>query len=156
MVRRVVTGNNADGKSYFVSDEEISDRQNLWLSAGGQPYGESPDGSPMNVLPATALHTQPSHGSIRVAFPSVPPWEQLKHAFASGVPGYDELGFHRTESVVYIMIVNGEITLALDEGEKVLRPGDLVIQRNTNHTWYNYGDTPVDFWAVVVSAKPAA
>jgi len=44
---------------------------------------------------------------------------------------------HRTETIDYGIVLEGEITLVLDEGETVVRAGDIVIQRGTNHGWAN-------------------
>ena len=44
---------------------------------------------------------------------------------------------HRTQSVDYGVVISGEMTLVLDHGETVLKPGDVVIQRGTNHAWAN-------------------
>jgi uncharacterized cupin superfamily protein len=44
---------------------------------------------------------------------------------------------HRTESVDYGIVLEGEITLIVDKGETVVRAGDIVIQRGTNHAWAN-------------------
>ena len=44
---------------------------------------------------------------------------------------------HRTETVDYGIVLEGEITLVLDEGETVVRAGDIVVQRGTNHGWAN-------------------
>ena len=44
---------------------------------------------------------------------------------------------HRTETVDYGIVLEGEITLILDRGETVARAGDIVIQRGTNHAWAN-------------------
>ena len=44
---------------------------------------------------------------------------------------------HRTETIDYGIVLEGEITLILDEGETLVRAGDIVIQRGTNHGWAN-------------------
>jgi hypothetical protein len=44
---------------------------------------------------------------------------------------------HRTETVDYGIVLQGEITLILDHGETILRAGDIVVQRGTNHAWSN-------------------
>ncbi|WP_368188513.1 cupin domain-containing protein [Aestuariibius sp. HNIBRBA575] len=51
---------------------------------------------------------------------------------------------HRTDSLDYAVVLSGEITMLLDDetGDRVLRPGDVVIQRGTNHAWANRGDEP--------------
>ena len=47
---------------------------------------------------------------------------------------------HRTETVDYGIVLEGELVLILDEGETVCRPGDIIIQRGTNHGWANRTD----------------
>ncbi len=44
---------------------------------------------------------------------------------------------HRTQTVDYGIVLDGEITLVLDEGETLCRTGDIVVQRGTNHGWAN-------------------
>ncbi|HXI76285.1 MAG TPA: cupin domain-containing protein, partial [Steroidobacteraceae bacterium] len=44
---------------------------------------------------------------------------------------------HRTETIDYGIVLEGEITLIVDEGETIVRAGDIVIQRGTNHGWAN-------------------
>jgi hypothetical protein len=154
MVRRVVTGNNEQGRSYIISDEEVVG-MDLWESAVGEPLGVSPDGASTNLLPTTAPRIDPPRGGSRVVRVSLLPWSEMKPIVERGIPGLDHKGFHRTATIDYIMIVSGDVTLALDEAQTTLGAGDLVVQRNTNHAWYNYSDSPADFWGVVVSLVPA-
>jgi quercetin dioxygenase-like cupin family protein len=49
------------------------------------------------------------------------------------------------------MVTEGEVTLMLDIGETVVRAGDMVVQRNTNHAWRVLGDQPVKLWGIMVS-----
>lgn len=44
---------------------------------------------------------------------------------------------HRTQTVDYGLVLEGELTLVLDRGETTLRAGDIVVQRGTNHAWAN-------------------
>jgi uncharacterized cupin superfamily protein len=44
---------------------------------------------------------------------------------------------HRTQTVDYGIVIEGEITLVVDKGEVVCKPGSVVIQRGTNHAWAN-------------------
>lgn len=48
---------------------------------------------------------------------------------------------HRTESIDYGVVMDGEIILLLDEDEVTLHPGDVVIQRGTIHAWANRSET---------------
>lgn len=44
---------------------------------------------------------------------------------------------HRTETVDYGIVLEGEIVLIVDEGETLVRQGEVVIQQGTNHAWSN-------------------
>lgn len=69
-------------------------------------------------------------------------------------PGADG-AMHRTESLDYIIIVEGEVELSLDSGEKRrARRGDVVIQRGTMHAWKNVGEGWSRLLCVLLSAEP--
>jgi uncharacterized cupin superfamily protein len=62
---------------------------------------------------------------------------------------------HRTETVDYAILLSGEIDLELDDGEVVhLKPGDIVVQRGTIHTWVNRGSVPAVTAFILIDAKP--
>ncbi len=44
---------------------------------------------------------------------------------------------HRTETIDYGIVLSGEITLIVDKGETIVRAGDVVVQKGTNHAWAN-------------------
>ena len=44
---------------------------------------------------------------------------------------------HRTETIDYAVVLDGEITLILDDEDVQLKAGDVVIQRGTSHAWSN-------------------
>ena len=84
---------------------------------------------------------------------SLPPDAVMRAALAaSSVPGMHTDGFHRTDTVDYVFILDGDVTLELDDESVVLHPGDCVVQRNTNHAWRNHGDGPIRLLAVMVAA----
>ena len=58
--------------------------------------------------------------------------------------------WERIRSVVYILFLNGEITYILGDSEVKMHAGDVLIQRNAQHAWYNHTDTPVTAFAVLV------
>jgi mannose-6-phosphate isomerase-like protein (cupin superfamily) len=49
---------------------------------------------------------------------------------------------HRTETIDYGIVLEGDLTLILDDSEVDLRPGDIVVQRGTNHAWSNRSNKP--------------
>jgi quercetin dioxygenase-like cupin family protein len=61
---------------------------------------------------------------------------------------------HKTATVDYIVVLKGEIYAVLDQGETLLRPGDVFIQRGTNHSWSVRGNEPCVIAVVLVNAKP--
>ena len=61
---------------------------------------------------------------------------------------------HTTRSVDYIVMLKGEVTLLLDEGEVDLKPFDVVIQRATNHAWINRGTETAELVGILVDAEP--
>ncbi|MNY58928.1 Cupin domain protein [compost metagenome] len=57
---------------------------------------------------------------------------------------------HRTESVDYGIVIEGELTLVLDDSEVQLKPGSVVVQRGSNHAWANRSGQPCRMLFVLV------
>lgn len=62
-------------------------------------------------------------------------------------------GMHITDTVDYVYIISGKVTLELDHGEVDLQAGDTIVQRGTWHAWRNRTDTPCVVAAVLVGAE---
>jgi uncharacterized cupin superfamily protein len=60
---------------------------------------------------------------------------------------------HRTETIDYGVVIEGEITLILDDSEVDLRVGGVVIQRGTNHAWANRSGKPCRMLFVLVDGR---
>ncbi len=60
---------------------------------------------------------------------------------------------HKTETIDYIILLKGEVTLILDEEEVALKPHDVVVQRGTNHAWANHGTEPALLIAVLIDSN---
>jgi quercetin dioxygenase-like cupin family protein len=63
---------------------------------------------------------------------------------------------HKTNSVDYALVLDGEIWALMDEGETLLKAGDCLVQRGTNHAWSNRTDTPCRVAFILVNADPGA
>jgi quercetin dioxygenase-like cupin family protein len=63
-------------------------------------------------------------------------------------------GMHKTATVDYAIVLSGEIYAVMDEGETLLRAGDTLVQRGTNHAWSNRSETPCLVAFILVSASP--
>jgi mannose-6-phosphate isomerase-like protein (cupin superfamily) len=161
-IRRVVTGNDANGRSRVLFD------------------GPAPNVNPGAIRPGTCMtdvwvfHTCPAlisgeHDDGRLPFRFEPPqsgghlrivqspsksrdydpvldttaiplheprrrpggtWDRGgANAFSSPV--------HKSETVDYGIVLEGERVLLLDDGEHVMRPGDVVVQLGNWHGWTN-------------------
>jgi mannose-6-phosphate isomerase-like protein (cupin superfamily) len=63
-------------------------------------------------------------------------------------------GMHKTDTIDYCVVLSGEIWAVLDDGEVLLRAGDCLVQRGTNHAWSNRSDEPCVIAFVLIAAKP--
>ena len=64
-------------------------------------------------------------------------------------------GMHKTNTIDYCVVLSGEIWAVLDRGEVLLRAGDCLVQRGTNHAWSNRTDEPCVIAFALIAAKPA-
>jgi quercetin dioxygenase-like cupin family protein len=141
--RRVVTGHDAHGASVFSADEEVPGTP---LGPGGtlfyQVWGTDATPTPVDGAaqePKTEpLAVAPAAGGTRLLINEMPP--------GSASP------MHRTETVDYGIVLDGEVTLVLDDAERLLRAGDVVVQRGTNHRWENRSAAPARVAFVLIDA----
>jgi hypothetical protein len=175
-IRRIVTGHDAQGRSIVVSDGPTPNIYgpaddpiliNFWATRTSPADPNDP------VDPAARrMPLGPTGGGSTFRFFRVWPEHRTAHlslderkaqvaAYYRDVsPGHDahrpdgrHQGFHQTESVDYIVLLEGEVTLMLDEGDVAMKPFDVVIQRGTNHSWVNYGQEAALMMAVLVDGK---
>ena len=174
--RRVVTGQNADGKSVFVSDEEV-DPITLALLPGYEFHRVwAADDAP--TLPTDGKQTPapayfPPASGYRFGFFTVPPagvdlpadldFEAALAEMETKLPGMaghmepDEPGMHTTDTVDFEVVLSGEVWLELDDGAEVhLQPGDCVVQNGTRHAWRNKSKEPVTLFVALLGAKREA
>jgi quercetin dioxygenase-like cupin family protein len=155
-VRRVVTGHDASGRAVFLSDgvpPKTIDRGAQGVSEllvlPGPPSsaaagGDSPDaGFPLHP---------PAGGSTVRLIRLPPPSPDAADGGWLRVAGEDpeRPGMHTTDTLDFEVIVDGSIVLDLDDGEHLLGPGDVVVQRGTAHRWRVAGDQPCTYLAVMV------
>ena len=172
-IRRVVTGHDKDGKSIFVMDGKAPNILEM-ASMPGVALTDlwrtktSPASNAGNEDAATGKIKlePPSNGTILriVEFPPDTAWRKsadAKKAFASigagGAPDHDsgDAMMHTTATIDYIIVLKGEIYAIMDKGEKLLKQGDILIQRGTNHSWSVRTKEPAIVAAILIGAKPA-
>ncbi len=172
-VRRVVTGHDANGRSIFLSDGPAPSvyvpqgnpnvsLTDLWITAE-MPASNAGDADSTMAAPFQLL--PPQNGTV-VRILELPPDAERDYGnteeYFKGMGGDGNLikgskrhpGMHCTDTVDYIVILTGEIWALMDDGEVLLRAGDCLIQRGTNHAWSNRSDKPCRFVAVLVDAAP--
>jgi quercetin dioxygenase-like cupin family protein len=59
---------------------------------------------------------------------------------------------HKTDTIDYIILLEGDVTLILDKEEVDIKPHDVVVQRGTNHAWVNNGNNPALLIAVLIDS----
>jgi mannose-6-phosphate isomerase-like protein (cupin superfamily) len=172
-VRRVVTGQTADGKSVFVGDEEVepimlaltpgSEFHRLW---GADGTVELPtDGNE----PSYHAYFPPA-GGFRFAFFTLPTAEtaqlpddldltaalQEMEEKLPGLAGHmeaDNPGMHTTHTVDVEVVLSGEVVLELDDGaEKTMKAGDVIVQNGTRHRWRNDGSEAAVLAVAIIGA----
>jgi hypothetical protein len=145
-VRRFVTGHDAAGKSVFLSTGEPPQHHHrtsppvkfieLWnTKATPAPIYPEESNEPNERLP---LRIPPDPGGTILRILDIDPGH-LKHIAPRADGGHP--GMHRTETIDYGIMIEGELTMVLDDSEVTLRAGDVVVQRGTNHGWENRSET---------------
>lgn len=170
--RRVVTGHDAHGRAVILFDGE-SPHQFVLEKAGGLRLTElwetrsaPADNSGTADAADHERRIEPAgYGSVFRIIEYPPDSVRLKtlapEAFFAGMGATAadpatrrHPGMHRTSTVDYCVVLSGEIYAVLDGGEVLLRAGDCLVQRGTNHAWSNRGGQPCVIAFVLVAAKP--
>jgi naringenin degradation protein FdeH len=172
-IRRIVTGHNAQGRSIIVSDAPsphvltLPGRADLALTdlwvTDRAPASNA--GSADTAKRRMSLEP-PMNGSIfRVVefppdaaggggFDRAAAFRAMGATHALDPDGSRHAAMHRTDTVDYALVLTGEIWALMDEGETLMRAGDTLVQRGTNHAWSNRSDQPSLVAFVLVSAAP--
>jgi mannose-6-phosphate isomerase-like protein (cupin superfamily) len=74
------------------------------------------------------------------------------HAPRKGLPPRHPL-MHRTLTIDYAIIMQGEIDMLLDDSEVHLKAGDVLVQQGTNHAWVNRGTEPCRIAFILIESK---
>jgi len=162
--RRVVTGHDSEGQAVILSDAPPIRVQQIG-GPGGPTFFEIWNTRETPVLidwqsgepVEEGLVLAPPKGGTRIRVIDFPPESDAirgltaaeaaekfaemggKEAAQSGTEAPHPL-MHRTQTLDYGIVIEGELTLILDCGETTVRSGDIIIQRGTNHAWANRSD----------------
>jgi len=176
--RRIVTGHNAEGKAVILQDSPPPRVQRIGGDTGPMFYEIwNTTATPAPIDPASG---EPHEDSIKLAPPAkgtrirvldIPPdddsldertpEERIAHfaeigagdAVADGGTSDRHAHMHKTETIDYGIVLDGEIVLIMDEGETICKAGDIIIQRGTNHGWSNRTDKDCRIAFILIDGK---
>jgi mannose-6-phosphate isomerase-like protein (cupin superfamily) len=157
--RRIVTGHDTQGNAIIISDAPPVFSQ----LAGGPTFFEvwHTLETPALIHPQpdeqseTSLVLPPPKNGTRIRVIEFPPEgeEIRKLSRSDAADKFRSMGdenastvhkvgaphplMHKTKTVDYGIVLEGEITMVLDTVETIIKAGDIVIQNGTNHAWAN-------------------
>ena len=142
--RRFVTTVDAEGKSCVAEMPPIPSTAqwqveglpcfDFWILNGLPASLDEISNPPENWKP---VNTPPRGGAIG--------------RFISWPPGF-EIPKHVTATLDIGFVFSGQLELGLDSETVILNPGDIIVQRGTNHSWRVVGDQPVEVYVFMVDA----
>ena len=143
--RRIVTGHTPDGRSVVLSDAPVPHVRSLpgarfdevWsVDSAPAPLGLSPAAEPTSDTPQIARGSGAGNLLRMIDFE----------------PGMRS-PMHRTKTIDYGIVLEGEMVLILSDSEVLLGPGDVVVQRGTDHAWENRSGAPARMAFVLIDAE---
>jgi quercetin dioxygenase-like cupin family protein len=172
-IRRVLTGDDAQGLSSIVEDGPspavrlVPERPgyrvtNLWRTEAAPASVHAPDsiaehrgvsppqgGTVLRIIdfPPEPTDPQELQRMLQATFGSM--YRDAQHAPKPG----QHPGMHRTATVDYALMLEGEIVAIMDKEETVLRAGDVLIQRGTNHAWANRSGRPARIAFILIDGQ---
>ena len=172
-LRRVVTGHDSQGRSVFVSDENVTGQRipslstteivPLWGADATHHYPDAGEPQPYNAFFAPVggyrflMFTVPPDASV-----APPPDQEAISATQTMFPGLGDTfdpevpGMHRSSTVDLLYVTEGRCVSELDSGETIeLKAGDTFVQSGTMHAWRNPFDETCKIIAVIVGAASA-
>ena len=171
-VRRVVTGHGNDGQSMFATDgyatniKEMTSMPGLALTDLWETATAPASNAGHADAASRTIRLEPPRGGTILRIVEFPPDSAWRNS-ADARAAFDSIGaghakdqqssdpmMHKTATVDYIIVLKGEIWAIMDKGETLLKAGDILVQRGTNHSWSVRGNEPCIIAAVLVSAEP--
>jgi len=170
-IRRVVTGHDEAGCSIVHFDGILPRR--LGSNRRGLTELWNTDGAPIDSRAADdrtelPFSLTPGAGGTKLIFFTVAPEdpqsdraaEEKRAAAAFAAYNASQARpntarhpwMHKTNTIDYVIVLEGEVSLLLDGDERDLKPFDVVIQRGTNHAWVNRGKQPALLAVVLIDA----
>ena len=154
-MRRIVTGYDEQGQPGIIFDGEppkVVDfgsivTTELWVTSSTPPDVKSNYDTSLREWDIDP----PPHGAAFRVVKIMPVVADEKPAPGAGEPEF--LGEHITDTLDFVVVLSGEVTMTIGGHEETLKPGDSVVQRATPHDWVNRGSEPCVIAGVLVSTR---
>lgn len=169
--RRVIVDHDSSGKAVVTADgptPNVKLRQAtgitstlLWVTDRAQPDLSSAEDMSLREV---GVAPPPNGNVLRIV--DFPPVSELKavdnaamlkemglSADSHGGAASRSAFMHRTKSIDYAIVLEGEIDMLMDDSEVHLKAGDVLIQKATNHAWVNNGTTNCRIAFVLIDAQ---
>src|SRR4051812_42075904 len=146
-IRRLVTGHDAENVAKVLIDAPATNAKKpsagtvstlMWCTDGAP--ANIPVGRDIEDMGARILGTAPPAKGTRFAVIDFPPGNHPH--------------MHRTETVDYVIVIDGEIEMDMDASSVKLKAGDILVQRGTNHAWANRSGRNARVAFVLVDGQP--
>jgi mannose-6-phosphate isomerase-like protein (cupin superfamily) len=137
-IRRVVTGHDAHGKSIVLSDGPPPQYHSMLGPSIGADFIEIWNvATPVPILTPTEPR-EPNECEFTI-MPTSGHLLRIIEIYPLSEGG-QRTDMHRTKTLDYVVVIEGEVVLVLDDSEVTLRKSNVVVQRGTDHAWENRSD----------------
>jgi len=137
-IRRVVTGHDKSGKSVVLSDGPPPQHHPMQGPAVGADFFEMWN-VPTAVPQLTSVEAREPNEREFTIMPAAGHLLRIIDIYPPQAGGKRTV-MHRTKTLDYVVVIEGEVVLVLDDSEVTLKQSDVVIQRGTDHAWENRSD----------------
>jgi quercetin dioxygenase-like cupin family protein len=146
-IRRFVTGHDADHVAKVIMQGPATNAKHpsagtvstlIWSS--DRTPADIAVGEQIEDLGARIIGTAPPANGTRFAVIDFPPGNQPR--------------MHRTETIDYVIVLEGEIEMDMDNSTVKMKAGDVMVQRGTNHAWANRSNRRARVAFVLIDAAP--
>ena len=148
-IRRIITGHDEKGSARVIIDGEAMNIRTAAVPGQFSTLMWCTDSMPCDM--PVGEKAEDMGGRILGTYPPVNGTRFMIAEYPPGVTGK----MHRTETIDYIIVLDGEIDMELDEGRMTnLKRGDVMIQRGTYHSWINRSSETCRMAFVLIDARP--
>jgi quercetin dioxygenase-like cupin family protein len=146
-IRRFVTGHDGKGIAKVIKQGPATNAKypspgtvSTLIWSTDQTPADISIGEDIEDLGARILGTAPHANGTRFAVIDFPPGNEAR--------------MHRTETIDYVIVLEGEIEMDMDSSTVKMKAGDVMVQRGTNHAWANRSDKRARVAFVLIDAVP--